>query len=202
MTMPARLRSIAIVIAILSTGLTVAGCSDRKETAAYQAACQGPPLRSVEKRNKAMEDGYDINRRYDCIDKASFAAISEQKARWEAANTPEARAQREAERARKLEEQARSTAAADSHAATPPAPVAPAPLVRCTSADGKSSTLRRGPCAPGDTQTLVTPNRALMERSDANKGLIKCTSRDGTKVSIQRGNCASPDDYQQPLGDR
>jgi hypothetical protein len=44
-----------------------------------------------------MEDGYYINPRYHCIDKASFIEVNEQRARWQAANTPEAIARRNAE---------------------------------------------------------------------------------------------------------
>ncbi len=44
-----------------------------------------------------MQDGYEIDRRYDCITKRSAVALAEQKARWEAANTPEAKAARQAE---------------------------------------------------------------------------------------------------------
>jgi DNA uptake protein ComE-like DNA-binding protein len=113
-------RSIAILIVTLLMSLMVASCSKEMEesSAAYQAACQGPPLRTVELRNKAMEDGYGINRQYDCIDKASFVAVNEQRAQWEAANTPEAIAKREAEfaeqRARYAEQRAREAAAEES----------------------------------------------------------------------------------------
>jgi DNA uptake protein ComE-like DNA-binding protein len=120
--MPIRItqRFIALSIAALSMSLMVASCSRKTEesSAAYQAACQGPPLRTVELRNKAMEDGYGINREYDCIDKASFVAVNEQRAKWEAANTPEAIAKREAEfaekRARYAEQRAREAAAEES----------------------------------------------------------------------------------------
>ena len=89
-------RSVGAVTVLMS--LLVAGCGpDPAAVAAYQAACEGPPLRTVERREKAMQDGYGINRRYDCIDKASYAAINEQLAQWKAANTPEAIARREAE---------------------------------------------------------------------------------------------------------
>ena len=54
--------------------------------------CEGAPLRSAEKRQKALEDGYDVDRRFDCITKESFAATAGQRARYEAANTPEAKA--------------------------------------------------------------------------------------------------------------
>ena len=113
-------RSIVILTVTLLMSLMVASCSKEMEesSAAYQAACQGPPLRTVELRNKAMEDGYGINRQYDCIDKASFVAVNEQRAQWEAANTPEAIAKREAEfaeqRARYAEQRAREAAAEES----------------------------------------------------------------------------------------
>ena len=113
-------RSIAILIITLLMSLMVASCSKKMEesSAAYQTACQGPPLRTVELRNKAMEDGYGINRQYDCIDKASFVAVNEQRAKWEAANTPEAIAKREAEfaekRARYAEQRAREAATEES----------------------------------------------------------------------------------------
>ncbi len=89
-------------VAALAAGLLLAACSGGRDeaTAAYRAACEGAPLHSVEQRNRALEDGYAINRRYDCIDKDSYRAVAEQRARWAAANTPAARAQREAEAAR------------------------------------------------------------------------------------------------------
>ncbi|UUZ46719.1 hypothetical protein LP420_22890 [Massilia sp. B-10] len=71
----------------------------RKEAMAYAAACEGAPLRTPERREQAMENGYLINQVHDCIDKASFVAAAEQKARWEAANTPEAKARDAAIRA-------------------------------------------------------------------------------------------------------
>lgn len=73
-------------------------------------------------------------------------------------------------------------------------------MVRCTSPDGKSSTLQRGSCAsPEDIQTSATAVTPLVERSANERRLMRCTSRDGSRVSITQGNCPSPDDYQQPL---
>ncbi len=125
--MPIRIteRSIGILIATLLLSLGATSCSKKlEESPAYQAACEGAPLRTVERRSKAMQDGYDINRQYDCIDKASSAAIKEQNAKREAANTPEAIAAREAEfaenRARYAEQRARETAAEENR--TPEAP--------------------------------------------------------------------------------
>jgi DNA uptake protein ComE-like DNA-binding protein len=106
---------------VFALALIFAGCSAPSEesTAEYQAACHGPPLRTVEERNKAMEDGYAISRRYDCIDKASFAAVAQEQARWQAANTPEAIAKRQAEfdQQRQRDEQDRQTREAAAQAA-------------------------------------------------------------------------------------
>lgn len=207
MPMPVKLRSLATLIAILATGLALIGCSNTDEgesSSAYQAACAGPPLRNIDARNDALEYGYTINQRYNCIDKSSFVAVKEQRDQWAAANTPEAIAKRAVDREKKIaDEEALTAARVASQGPTSRQPsTASAPLVRCTSADGQSSTLQRGQCAAGDSMTSVTANKPLMERSDSNRSLIKCTSRDGKNVSIQRGNCASPDDYQQTLGDR
>lgn len=68
------------------------------------AVCEGQPLRTVERRNQAMEDGFEINLRYDCITKQSAEVLAEQKAKWEAANTPEAKAARQAEFERRVSE--------------------------------------------------------------------------------------------------
>jgi DNA uptake protein ComE-like DNA-binding protein len=120
-------RSIAILIATFSMSLMAASCSKTSQTgessAAYQAACEGAPLRTIEQRNKAMEDGDEINQLYNCIDKASFAAAKEARAKWEAANTPEALAQRAAERAKKIaEEDAQKAATLESERLAPPPP--------------------------------------------------------------------------------
>jgi len=45
-------------------------------------ACVGPPLKNLQARNDAIEAGYTINRRYDCIDKESFMAVAQQKDAW------------------------------------------------------------------------------------------------------------------------
>lgn len=75
-----------------------------------------------------------------------------------------------------------------------------AEVIRCTSPDGKSTTIQRGKCtSPSDIETQLTIVKPLLKRSPSNTELIKCTSRDGKNVSIQRGNCVSPDDYQQLL---
>jgi len=90
-------RSAAHAAATLSL-LAAAGCMQRVEdTPAYQAACHGPPLHGAAAFEQAQVDGYSINRVYDCIDKASYEAVVAQKAQNEAANTPQAIAQREAE---------------------------------------------------------------------------------------------------------
>jgi len=94
------LRLIVIVAAIL-IGIVFAGrvaaerlAEAKKHAAAYALACEGKPLRTADRRNKALEDGYQINNAYDCIDKASFAAVTEKKRRWDTDNTPAERARR------------------------------------------------------------------------------------------------------------
>jgi DNA uptake protein ComE-like DNA-binding protein len=98
--------------------IALSACSQSEELeasrAAYAATCHGTPLRTIEARNKASEDGYNINREFDCIDKASYVAVTDASAKWKAANTPEAIALREAARAKEIADaQALRTAAAE-----------------------------------------------------------------------------------------
>jgi hypothetical protein len=83
---------IASLVVTLPTLLVTASCSNKSEesNAAYQAACHGVPLRTAQKRNDALEDGYNINQQYDCIDKASFTAVEQQASERKAANLPKA----------------------------------------------------------------------------------------------------------------
>ena len=70
----------------------LSACSGRiEDTPAYQAACEGAPLQTVEQREDAMEKGYTINPQFHCIDRASFAAAQAQHqsaATAQAANVP------------------------------------------------------------------------------------------------------------------
>ncbi|WP_051281584.1 hypothetical protein [Azovibrio restrictus] len=79
-------------------------CKPSQPSADYLAVCEGEPLLTLERRNQAMEDGYEIDRRYDCITKHSAKVLAEQKAQWESANTPEAKAARHAEFERSVSE--------------------------------------------------------------------------------------------------
>jgi Prolyl oligopeptidase family len=65
--------------------LLLAACSAPAPDPAQEAACAGPPLRTLEARNQAMEDGYEINRVFDCIDRKSFEAAEVQRIAWEQA---------------------------------------------------------------------------------------------------------------------
>jgi DNA uptake protein ComE-like DNA-binding protein len=117
----------------------VTGCSQQKieDSPQYQAACHGPPLRTIERRNQAAEDGFTISREYDCIDKASYAAFIERRAAWEAANTPNAIAERKADHERLVaeEEQARRSAAAiEAQSPSPPASIPTLHLVEVNTA--------------------------------------------------------------------
>jgi hypothetical protein len=55
---------------------SLVACSKASESEpGYEAACHGSPLKTTEHRNQAIEDGYIIDRRYDCINKASYVAV-------------------------------------------------------------------------------------------------------------------------------
>ncbi len=82
---------------LLICALAAVACKPSQPSADYLAVCEGQPLGTIERRNQAMEDGYEIDRRHDCITKQSAKVLAEQKARWEAANTPEAKAAQQAE---------------------------------------------------------------------------------------------------------
>jgi DNA uptake protein ComE-like DNA-binding protein len=82
---------------LLIAAVAAAACKPSQPSADYLAVCEGAPLRTVERRQRAMQDGYEIDRRYDCTTKSSAKLLAEQRAQWEAANTPEAKAARQAE---------------------------------------------------------------------------------------------------------
>jgi hypothetical protein len=65
---------------VLLLALNACGNNDPFDDPGYAAACHGPPLRTVEARNQAMEDGYLINPRYDCLDKKIWEAEEQAKA--------------------------------------------------------------------------------------------------------------------------
>lgn len=180
-------------------------CSKKIEnTAAYQAACYGAPISKqalTQAVNQGLEEGYEINRQFSCIDKTSYLASKESEAHWLAANTPEAKAKEAAEFAKQnaIKDANRANEVAEQKAEEP----APRPyhgqLYRCTSPDGQASYLTRRVCNDGDIQRIETAQGPLIERSDKNDSLIRCTSKDGKHESFQRGNCINPDDYQQLL---
>lgn len=45
-----------------------------------KTVCAGPPLKTVQARNDAMEKGYPINPGYDCIDKAALEEMNRREA--------------------------------------------------------------------------------------------------------------------------
>jgi len=86
--------------------LCLSACKpDPMQSAAYAAACHGAPLHTVEERQQALEDGYAINRNFNCIDKNSWEEMQRQNAL-----NAEARAKRAAaEKAQALSQAQRST---------------------------------------------------------------------------------------------
>jgi DNA uptake protein ComE-like DNA-binding protein len=76
--------------------MVLGGCAKRPEDSAeYKAVCMGPPIASIEEREKIQQEGY-LNVQFRCIDKAAYAAIQAERAR--ATQSPNFAAQREAER--------------------------------------------------------------------------------------------------------
>src|SRR6185503_4915028 len=71
-----RARCTVVLLLVLNS----CGKKDPFDDPGYAAGCHGPPLRTVEARNQAMEDGYAINPRYDCIDKKTWEAEEQAKA--------------------------------------------------------------------------------------------------------------------------
>jgi hypothetical protein len=102
--MPPSLRLLRPLAALLV--LAIAACTPRvEETPGFQAACHGGVL-TLEQHEQALTDGYAVHPRYRCIEKESYEAEQVRRAEYAAANTPEAKAQRAAERA---EQTARDT---------------------------------------------------------------------------------------------
>ena len=73
-----RTRSSAHLACILLLALT--GCEPSSPPAYDAAACVGAPLRAAAAREHALEAGYEIIRRYDCIDRNSFDGMQRAKA--------------------------------------------------------------------------------------------------------------------------
>jgi len=101
------LRALAVLLAMLLlfpiAARWIGSVSSAYNSPEYQAACHGPPLGNVGHRDQALTGGFEIDRRFDCITKSSHAAVQEANAKWAAANTPEAKAQRQAEWAAQAE---------------------------------------------------------------------------------------------------
>lgn len=76
---PRHLALLAIVVAFLA----LLAPKPRK-TEFDPAVCAGPPLRSAQERNDAMEAGYAIHPMHGCIEKQSFDAVNAENAAWEA----------------------------------------------------------------------------------------------------------------------
>lgn len=105
---PKRATRLRCSLPLLSFALTA--CGPPPPTEAQLALCHGEPLRSAEAREQAMMDGYEVSPGFGCITKDSYAFVQQQKAEAEAANTPEAKARREAERVAQYEAGRRAAA--------------------------------------------------------------------------------------------
>ena len=116
-------------IALAALLPALVACGPRGHSEGYLAACHGEPLATPEAREEAMVEGYEIRPGYDCIAKESWAAVQAEKARWAAANTPQAKAEREARRQAEHAEAMRATAERRrSESAVPPMLAKPEPI--------------------------------------------------------------------------
>ena len=73
-------RRLIILTQFILLGILVSGCTKRHDSA-YKAACHGDPLTTAT-RTQAIENGWQVNELYDCVDKASYD-------KWAAAVSPE-----------------------------------------------------------------------------------------------------------------
>jgi hypothetical protein len=90
-TMRPSLRTVALASALPLLAHSLVGCSKPTEAEpGYQAACHGSPLKTTEQRQRALEDGYVIDGRHDCVNKASYAAVNNARAQGAAVRKSEA----------------------------------------------------------------------------------------------------------------
>jgi Prolyl oligopeptidase family len=67
---------------LLSVGILQMELAKRKEKA-IAAACAPLPERGIYARNLAMEEGYAVNKEFQCIDLASYQRVQQERAEWE-----------------------------------------------------------------------------------------------------------------------
>lgn len=129
-----------------TTAFLLAAC-DGPSTPAYDtAACAGPPLKTIEARNDALEAGYEINRSLDCIDRKSFDEMQRQKD-----------ADAAARKAARLEAAAKPSAESAAPPATPPT------QTRAAALQGFRTALAR---PPEQAPRLPSPPATLFVRSN------------------------------------
>jgi pimeloyl-ACP methyl ester carboxylesterase len=147
----------------------------------YAAACHGPPVRGVEARSEAMQQGYTINQTFDCISKESWEDV--QRANQLVAGLV-AQAEREAK-----------------------ASSSPAALPRCLAEarEGFKTVVR----APANGTALPKPPPDLFIRSDYTGGegrdlaaFVTPDPRDGLRhaaiVWLTGGDSSTLDDFWTP----
>ena len=73
------------IVAMLVVLLHACAREDPAVAAERERACAGPPIKTIEDRQAAYEQGYAIDRRYDCIDRRSYETVQRQNAENEKA---------------------------------------------------------------------------------------------------------------------
>lgn len=80
-------------IVVIAVGLLVHARLDASQAAAAEArraVCHGEPLHALNAREKALEEGFDVDRHHRCITRASWEAHQKREAERLAYNAPEA----------------------------------------------------------------------------------------------------------------
>jgi pimeloyl-ACP methyl ester carboxylesterase len=86
-----------LFVAMLAALMSACAREDPVVAAERELACAGPPIKTIEDRQAAFEQGYAINRRFDCIDRHSYETVQRQNAANEQARKErEEREEREA----------------------------------------------------------------------------------------------------------
>ncbi|HUQ10002.1 MAG TPA: prolyl oligopeptidase family serine peptidase [Steroidobacteraceae bacterium] len=163
---------------LLPLAVLLAACSrDPQSDPEYARTCHGSPLRTVEERNAALEEGYTINGRFDCIDIHSYE-VRQEEMQLDRAAAEQAAARRAAQRQVEVD---RSLAAEREGFATEVS-------------------------LPRTSLDLPAPPAALFRRYeyDAQRGLVAFVTPDpgdGEKhpaiLWITGGDCNSLDDFWQ-----
>lgn len=73
-----------IFVSVVLLPVLLNACTRMSETPEYQAVCHGPPLAGLEGRVDAETEGYQVDEKYNCITKQSYAEHERARQAYEA----------------------------------------------------------------------------------------------------------------------